>query len=98
MCRAALQFLATYTYSKSLDYNSLSTGETYTIQNAYNPRGDYGLSEFDVRIALLSADFYQLPFKGNRLVSGWQFGIIFQAQSGNPLNPTLAIGPGPGLP
>lgn len=92
-----LEFLATYTYSKSLDYNSLSTGETYIIQNAYNPRGDYGLSEFDVRNRFALSGFYQLPFKGNRLVAGWQFGIIFQAQGGNPLNPTLAIGPGPGI-
>ncbi|HXC48861.1 MAG TPA: carboxypeptidase regulatory-like domain-containing protein [Candidatus Sulfotelmatobacter sp.] len=92
-----LQFLATYTYSKSLDYNSLSTGETYIIQNAYNPRGDYGDSEFDVRNRVALSGFYQLPFKGNRLESGWQFGIVFQAQSGNPVNPTLAIGPGAGI-
>jgi hypothetical protein len=92
-----LEFLATYTYSKSLDYNSLSTGETYIIQNAYNPRGDYGRSEFDVRNRVALSGFYQLPFKGNRLVTGWQFGVIFQAQSGNPVNPTLAIGPGPGI-
>src|SRR5207249_3921216 len=44
-----LQFQGSYTFSKSLDYNSLSTGESLIIQNAYNPRGDYGLSEFDVR-------------------------------------------------
>ncbi len=92
-----LEVLATYTYSKSLDYNSLSTGESYIIQNAYNPRGDYGLSEFDTRNRFSLSGFYQLPFKGNRLVSGWQVGAVFQAQSGNPLNPTLAIGPGPGI-
>ena len=38
-----------------------------------------------------------MPFKGNRLISGWQFGVVFQAQTGSPLNPTLAIGPGPGI-
>ena len=92
-----LEFLATYTYSKSLDYNSLSTGETYIIQNAYNPRGDYGPSEFDVRNRVALSGFYQLPFQGNRLVAGWQFGIVFQAQSGSPVNPTLAIGPGTGI-
>jgi hypothetical protein len=92
-----LQVLASYTFSKSLDYNSLSTGETYIIQNAYNPRGDYGLSEFDARHRFVLSGFYQLPFKGNRLVSGWQFGIVQQAQTGNPINPTLAIGPGPGI-
>jgi hypothetical protein len=92
-----LQFLATYTYSKSLDYNSLSTGESLVIQNAYNPRGDYGLSEFDVRHRFALSGFYELPFRSNRLVSGWQFGIVQQAQTGSPLNPTLAIGPGAGI-
>jgi len=86
-----LQFLSSYTYSKSLDYNSLSTGETYIIQNAYNPRGDYGPSEFDVRHRFVLSGFYQLPFHGNRLVAGWEVGTVFQAQSGNPLNPTTSI-------
>ncbi len=91
------EFLTSYTYSKSLDYNSLSTGETLIIQNAYNPRGDYGPSEFDVRHRFVLSGFYELPFIGNRLMSGWQLGIVTQAQSGNPINPTLAIGPGPGI-
>ena len=86
-----LQFLSSYTYSKSLDYNSLSTGETYILQNAYNPRGDYGPSEFDVRHRFVLSGFYQLPFHGNRLVGGWEVGTVFQAQSGNPLNPTTSI-------
>ncbi len=92
-----LQFLSSYTYSKSLDYNSLSTGESYIIQNAYNPRGDYGPSEFDVRHRFVLSGFYQLPLKANRLVAGWEVGTVFQAQSGNPLNPTLAINPGVSL-
>jgi hypothetical protein len=29
---------------------------------------------------------YELPFKGNRLVSGWQLAVIVQSQSGNPIN------------
>ena len=92
-----LEFLASYTYSRSDDYNSLSTGETYILQNAYNPRADYGPSEFDARQRFVLSGFYQLPFKRNRLVSGWQFGLVNQAQTGNPLNPTLAIGPGAGI-
>ena len=92
-----LQFLGSYTFSKSLDYNSLSTGETYIIQNAYNPRGDYGRSEFDARHRFVLSGFYELPFKANRLVAGWQLGLVTQAQSGNPINPTLSIGPGPGI-
>ena len=92
-----LQFLLTYTYAKSLDYNSLTSGETYILQNAYNPRGDYGPSEFDVRHRGVVSGFYELPFQGNRLVAGWQLGLVFQAQTGNPVNPTLAIGPGTGV-
>ncbi len=92
-----LEFLGSYTFSKSLDYNSLSTGESLALQNAYNPRGDYGLSEFDARHRLILSGFYELPFTKNRLVSGWQLGIIQQAQTGNPVNPTLAIGPGAGI-
>jgi carboxypeptidase family protein len=92
-----LQFLTSYTYSKSLDYNSLSTGETYIIQNAYNPRGDYGPSEFDVRHRFVLSGFYQLPFKANRLVAGWEVGTVVQAQTGNPLNPTMSINPGVSL-
>jgi hypothetical protein len=92
-----LQFLASYTYAKALDYNSLSTAESLVIQNAYNPRGDYGPSEYDVRHRFVLSGFYELPFKTNRLVSGWQFGVVQQAQTGSPLNPTLAIGPGVGI-
>ena len=92
-----LQFLSSYTFSKSLDYNSLSTGETYILQNAYNPRGDYGPSEFDVRHRFVLSGFFQLPFKGNRLVDGWEVGTVFQVQTGNPLNPTVAINPGVSL-
>jgi hypothetical protein len=92
-----LEFTASYTYSKSLDYNSLSTGESYILQNAYNPRGDYGPSEFDVRHRFVLSGFYELPFKANRLVSGWEVGIVTQAQTGNPLNPTVSINPGVSL-
>ena len=91
------EFSGSYTYSKSLDYNSLSSNDTLLLQNAYNPRGDYGPSEYDARHRFVLSGFYQLPFKSNRLVSGWQFGIITQAQSGNPLNPTIPIGPGAGI-
>jgi len=87
-----LQFNGSYTYSKSLDYNSLSTGETYILQNAYDPRADYGPSEFDARHRFVLSGFYELPFKANRLASGWQVGLIQQIQTGNPLNPASTIG------
>jgi len=50
-----------------------------------------------VRHRFVLSGFYQLPFKANRLVAGWEVGTVIQAQSGNPLNPTLAINPGVSL-
>ncbi|MFZ0520960.1 MAG: TonB-dependent receptor [Candidatus Acidiferrales bacterium] len=91
-----LEFLAAYTYSHSLDYSSVSSGDAVPVQNVYDPRGDYGSSEFDTRHRIVVSGFYQFPFKGNRLVSGWQLGVVTMAQSGNPITPLLVIGPAPG--
>ncbi|MGB6835994.1 MAG: TonB-dependent receptor [Candidatus Acidiferrum sp.] len=90
------EFLASYTYSKAFDYSSVSSGDAVPLQNTYNPRGDYGPSEFDVRNRFVLSGFYELPFKSNRLVSGWQVGIVSQAQSGSPLTPLLSINTGTG--
>ena len=90
------EFLAAYTYGHSFDYSSVSSGDAVPVQNVYNPRGDYATSEFDVRNRVVVSGFYQLPFKGNRLTSGWQVGLISMAQSGNPITPLLVIGPAPG--
>jgi hypothetical protein len=82
-----LQFNASYTWSKSIDYNSLSSPPTVvTVQNSYDLRNDRGLSDFDARHRLVVSGIYELPFKGNRLKEGWQLGAIVQLQSGNPVN------------
>ena len=78
------QFLATYTWSKSLDYASLDFPNVLP-QDSNNLRNEYGPSDFDARNRFVLSGFYELPFKGNRLVSGWQLALITQAQSGNPL-------------
>jgi hypothetical protein len=80
-----VQFNASYTWSKSLDYNSLSL-QGVVVQNSYNLRGDRGLSDFDARHRFVVSAIYDLPFERNRLVSGWQLALIIQAQSGNPIN------------
>lgn len=80
-----LQFNASYTWSKSLDYNSFSTGGIVG-QNSYDLRGDRGLSDFDVRHRFVISALYDLPFSGNQLVEGWQVSLIVQSQSGNPVN------------
>jgi hypothetical protein len=60
-----LQFNASYTYSKSLDYNS-KTAQGIVVQNSYDLRGDYGLSDFDARHRLTVNGIYDLPFTRNR--------------------------------
>jgi outer membrane receptor protein involved in Fe transport len=80
-----LQFNASYTFSKSIDYNSQSS-QGVTVQDSYNLRGDRGLSDFDARHRFVISGLYELPFKGNRLVEGWELTAIVQAQSGNPVN------------
>jgi hypothetical protein len=80
-----LQFNGSYTYSKSLDYTSLN-GSGVVIQNSLNPAGDRALSDFDVRQRFVVNFLYGLPFKGNRIVEGWQVGSIISDQTGNPVN------------
>ena len=85
-----LQFDASYTWSKSLDYNSRNFQGQVTVQNSLDPRGDYGLSDFDARHRFVISSLYELPFKGNRLFEGWRLSGILQLQSGNPLNVVFA--------
>ncbi|HKE55413.1 MAG TPA: TonB-dependent receptor, partial [Pyrinomonadaceae bacterium] len=81
-----LQLNASYTWSKSIDYNSLTSPPVVTVQNSYDVRGDRGLSDFDARHRFVLYGLYELPFKANQLVSGWQLAAILQVQSGNPVN------------
>jgi hypothetical protein len=83
--RHGLQINASYTWSKSLDYNSLSS-QGVVVQNSYDLRADRGLSGFDARQRVVVRGIYDLPFRGNVILSGWQMAAIFQAQSGNPVN------------
>ncbi|MGH9880735.1 MAG: TonB-dependent receptor domain-containing protein, partial [Pyrinomonadaceae bacterium] len=83
--RNGLQFNAYYTWSKSLDYNSLSS-QGVVAQNSYDLRADRGPSDFDARHRIVISGLYEFPFAGNQLIEGWQLATIFQAQSGNPVN------------
>lgn len=84
---SGLQIDASYTWSKSLDYNSLSSPpQIITFQNSYDIRNDRGISDFDARHRFVLTAIYELPFKGNRFVEGWQIGVIAQSQTGNPVN------------
>jgi TonB dependent receptor len=80
-----LQFNASYTFSKSIDYNSLNS-QGVVIQDSYNVRDSRGLSDFDARHRFVISGLYELPFRGNQLVEGWQLSTIVQSQTGNPVN------------
>ncbi len=80
-----LQFNASYTFSKSIDYNS-RTAQGLVVQNSYDLRGDRGLSDFDARHRLSLNGIYELPIHGNRFLDGWQLAPIVTLQSGNPIS------------
>jgi len=80
-----LQFQASYTWSKSLDSNSFSTGGIVG-QDSYNLKGDRGLSDFDARHRLVFNGIYDLPLRGHLCLDGWQLAAIVQLQSGSPIN------------
>jgi hypothetical protein len=84
-----LQISGSYTLAKSMDTNS---GDgTMSQQDSTNLAESYALSDFDVRHRVSFNASYELPFKGNRLVEGWQINVVEQAQTGGPFNITTNI-------
>jgi hypothetical protein len=86
-----LQFNTNYTWSKSMDETSYNApinvwGVNSPMQDSTNLRSDHAPSDFDVRHRFVVSGIYELPFKGNRAVEGWQFSLISQLQSGNPMD------------
>jgi Carboxypeptidase regulatory-like domain len=81
-----LQFNMNYEYAKSMDINSLGSQGGAVLPDSTNPSENYGLSDFDVRHHFAGTAIYALPFKGNRLVTGYRLETIFQYQTGNPVN------------
>jgi hypothetical protein len=80
-----LQVDASYTWSKSLDTNSLNSSG-FAVQDSYDIPNQYGLSDFDARHRFVLSATYALPFTGNALTRGSQIATIVQSQSGNPVN------------
>jgi len=80
-----LEFLAGYTFSKSLDQSS-SLGEEV---NPLNPALSKALSAFDVKQNFVVSYSYQLPFdriaSSNRLTKGWVISGITHISTGFPV-------------
>jgi len=79
----SIQFNASYTWSHSIDDVSRNNNGI-VVQDSTNIFGSRGNSDFDARHRFVMNAIYDLPFKGNRLVSGWEIAPIISAQSGNP--------------
>ena len=107
-----LQFLAAYTWGKSLDFTGSvgsgggASGGPQTVTCLDCNRGPSG---FDVRHRAVFSYVYDLPFgKGkkmdsgntiaNRLIGGWQMSGITTLTTGRPFTPGLAAGVNNGAP
>jgi hypothetical protein len=100
-----MQFLVSYTYSKSLDYagsEASGDGMVYGPQTITDRKAGYGLSGFDLTNRVVGNWIYQLPFgPGHQFVSngflsqvvgGWEFNGIGTLQSGYPFSVSMATG------
>jgi hypothetical protein len=94
-----LQFLASYTWSKSMDETSGTNGsdvfEEWLLSNDQNnPRQAYGPTDFDRTHRAVLSLVYQVPFFASagrstgHVFDSWQISAIAVAQSGSPLTIT----------
>lgn len=90
-----LQFLASYTWSHTLDVSS-DANNSGTPMNPYNWRQDYGNSNWDIRHRFTTNYLYELPFfRGSKgvlhtVLGDWQLSGITTLQSGLPFNVTIS--------
>ena len=93
-----------YTFSKSMDNTSGvsqsdSVRSSQEVMNPFNLRQDWGLSDFDVRHAVVGNFSYLLPWRvGSKalgaVVNGWTLDGIFTFQSGQPFTARTPTGTG----
>ena len=95
---SGLFFLASYTWSKSMDIES--SGQDGSIQNFYNMRADYGPSSFNLSQMFVLSGVYALPVgrgklylsNPNRFVQAiagnWNVGSVITLDSGHVFNAT----------
>ncbi len=92
--RKGFQFRANYTWSKDLDINSGLTGaqannQAQMVLDRNDLRRDWGPSAYNVPNQASVSGSYELPFKANRLVKGWQVNTIVTLLSGFPFTPQI---------
>jgi hypothetical protein len=97
-----LNLLATYTWSKGLDYQPQGTSEV-EYSNVQNPACQFvcerGLDTLNLTNRFTLGAVYSLPFLKNRTdivgqaLGGWRVTSIVTAQSGFPFTPTIGTDP-----
>jgi hypothetical protein len=102
-----LNFNFNYVWSHFLDDMDSSGwgshGGNETWQNAFDPKANYGNSNFDIRNAFKGSALYQLPFgKGRQflnhnsfldeIIGGWQTSGTLVLQSGQPFTAQMLVG------
>ena len=89
-----LTFNTSYTFSKSLDNNSVGSSNPQA-QDYRNLTNEYALSDFDARHRFVISGTYLLPisWKQNgftrRVAEGWSISPLVNLQSGNPFSPII---------
>jgi hypothetical protein len=98
---AGLQFTAAYTWSHAIDNQSSTFGDSYLLsrvgqgvfgfQDAFNPAGDKGDADFDVRHRVVMSFNWDIPFARNLsnrpakwLLDGWAMNGIVSFRTGTP--------------
>jgi hypothetical protein len=81
-----------YTWARSLDIQSGQPYTSTTIQDPFNFRGSYGLSDFQRKHVFTVSGLWNIPawrgggFIGRNIIGGWSLSGILTAESGMPLN------------
>ncbi len=84
-----------YTWSHSLD--EISEYRATVVDNAYNPRADYGNSDFDTRHLFTISGTYDVPKApwatsawSKRLMNDWQISSVMNFHTGQPYDEILS--------
>lgn len=100
-----LRHVTSFTWSKSLDNSSSSSGDDNSVANdPFNLEGDWGPSSYDRRLMLVFSYGYKLPFgKGERwlgkggflaaLFGDWELAGVATAKSGDHFSVSIATCP-----
>ncbi len=92
--RSGLFYGVSYIFAKSIDDASQtsgnSTGDYPGAQNSRDLAAERGRSDWDNKHSLLLFGSYQLPFRGNHWIRGWQISATGRFYSGQPFTPRVA--------